>query len=257
MSILTVALRQCLSPFRPVPTLLICPLRQSLTRVTVSHRQRRHYSQHDQPSSPPDSAFEPPRQEDRIARKYVRRFMWVPVAIFFLNHYYTIAKVEGGSMTPTMKTDDDFHDLVLLNRFAAASQNTLLDNLLLQTNITVRKQNLQVGDVVYCTAPFDPNLNIVKRILAMPGDIVQISTSGSSFTTSTTTTIKEETRGDEKVKRIRIPPGHVWVEGDASSIEYQRKNYRGNNQVEIPSNYKSRDSRMYGPVSCQNYLSEF
>lgn len=151
-------------------------------------------------------------------------------------------------MAPTMKPELNVYDLVLLNRHAAGTQNTLMDNLLLRTRSDTRKQNLQVGDVVYLTAPFDPNRNVVKRILAMPGDIVQISANGSS---STTTTMKEESRGEEKMKRIRIPPGHVWVEGDSSALEYKKKKKKNgeNNQVDIPSNVKSRDSRMYGPVS--------
>ncbi|ORE08086.1 LexA/Signal peptidase [Rhizopus microsporus var. microsporus] len=102
---------------------------------------------------------------------------WIPVAIFFVDHGYSYARVSGRSMQPTFNPDSNMmsKDIILLEKWSAA------------------KHKFKRGEVVLLTSPTDPKRIITKRIIALPGDMVQ------------------PLRKDEEVP---IPAGHCWVEGD-------------------------------------------
>lgn len=79
------------------------------------------------------------------------------------------------------------------------------------------------------SSPTDPNMLLTKRILALGGDTVRVHAPGSG-----------RSIGQDTWTRVRIPPGHAWVEGDASAIAPSIAGATG---------AKSRDSREFGPVS--------
>ncbi|KAI9248653.1 LexA/Signal peptidase [Sporodiniella umbellata] len=102
---------------------------------------------------------------------------WIPVAIFFLDHGYSYSKVTGRSMQPTFNPDSNQlrKDIVLLDRFS------------------VHSHEYRRGQVVMLTSPLDPNRLITKRIIGLPGDMVQPL---------------------RKKEKVAIPQGHCWIEGD-------------------------------------------
>ncbi|TKS70036.1 Mitochondrial inner membrane protease subunit 1 [Collichthys lucidus] len=70
---------------------------------------------------------------------------------------------------------------------------------------------IQKGDIVIAKCPFDPHMNICKRVIGLEGDKVCTSDPSDLFKAHT-----------------YVPKGHVWLEGD---------NLRNSN-----------DSRNYGPI---------
>ncbi|KAL8727687.1 MAG: hypothetical protein Q9181_005612 [Wetmoreana brouardii] len=74
-------------------------------------------------------------------------------------------------------------------------------------------EDVKRGDVVVFRSPLDPEIIVIKRVIAIEGDIVR-------------------TRNPYPLKTQEISIGHVWVEGE--HLEYERW---------------SRDSNTYGAVS--------
>lgn len=100
----------------------------------------------------------------------------LPIGITFLDTVGYVARVEGISMQPVLNPEALNTDYVFLSRWA------------------VRDYKVQRGDVISIVSPKDPNQKIIKRVVALPGDVV--STLGY------------------KRQFVKIPEGHCWVEGD-------------------------------------------
>eukprot|EP00891_Asterochloris_glomerata_P005047 jgi/Astpho2/5047/e_gw1.00071.72.1_t len=82
----------------------------------------------------------------------------------------------------------------------------------LSERLSVFSQTIRTGDVVVSRANHTPRLTVVKRVLGLEGDTVQVPHS---------------TR-DGPARTVKVPTGHVWLQGD--------------------NTLNSTDSRHYGPV---------
>ncbi|CAH4030714.1 mitochondrial inner membrane protease subunit 2 [Pieris brassicae] len=100
----------------------------------------------------------------------------VPIGVTFLDTIGYVARVEGISMQPALNPESTNTDYVFLSRWA------------------VKDYRIQRGDIISLVSPKDPNQKIIKRVVALEGDIV--STLGY------------------KNQYVRVPEGHIWVEGD-------------------------------------------
>ncbi|KAG0072153.1 hypothetical protein BGZ89_007891 [Linnemannia elongata] len=111
---------------------------------------------------------------------------WVPVGLYFTEHGYSLG-------TPTLNPDSNQlkKDVVLFNHWA------------------IDRCHYNIGDVVTLRHPDQPEKIVIKRIVALEGDVVQ-------------------TRSPYPDAHVRVPRGHCWVEGDEM--------------------FHSRDSNHYGPV---------
>ncbi|KAM4677208.1 mitochondrial inner membrane protease subunit 2 isoform 2-T2 [Discoglossus pictus] len=130
-------------------------------------------------------------------RRYVRAFISgffvaVPVTVTFLDRVACIARVEGVSMQPSLNPGGrNVSDVVLLNRWS------------------IRNYEVQRGDVVSLVSPKNPEQKIIKRVIALEGDIVKSM--------------------GHKNRYVKVPSGHIWVEGDHHGHSF--------------------DSNAFGPVS--------
>ncbi|TPX58759.1 hypothetical protein SpCBS45565_g07921 [Spizellomyces sp. 'palustris'] len=87
----------------------------------------------------------------------------------------------------------------------------IVGDIVVVEHVSRHYRKLDLGDVVVCVSPTDPQKAICKRVLGLPGDYVCVDP-----------TLLER-------RYITVPPGHIWLQGD---------NYTN-----------STDSRKYGPVS--------
>ncbi|XP_062913969.1 mitochondrial inner membrane protease subunit 2 isoform X1 [Mobula hypostoma] len=119
-------------------------------------------------------------------------FVAVPVTVTFLDRVASIARVEGASMQPSLNPPGGTTcDIVLLNRWS------------------VRNYEVQRGDIISLLSPKNPEQKIIKRVIALEGDIIK-------------------TMGYRN-RYIKIPSGHLWIEGDHYGHSF--------------------DSNVFGPVS--------
>ncbi|KIY73788.1 LexA/Signal peptidase [Cylindrobasidium torrendii FP15055 ss-10] len=123
------------------------------------------------------------------------RTLWllpVPLAIM---RFYPVNKIVGRSMQPTLNPDSN----------CLREDYALFDRVSVQANAEFER-----GDIVTVTSPVNPRRTLVKRVLAKAGDLV-------------------ETMPPYPEQWVRVPDGHVWIEGDES--------------------FHSDDSRTFGPIA--------
>lgn len=141
------------------------------------------------------------------------------------------------------------------------------NNILITERITPKFNTIHRGDIIIAKCPTNPSQHICKRVVALPGDriqikpsinlnpfrntqlkkrVVEIENENNDLTTTTTTTTSETKKiidnvYDEdqdhnlsltekifKSNVIIVPRGHIWIEGDNTE--------------------NSSDSRSFGPI---------
>ncbi|TPX66088.1 hypothetical protein SpCBS45565_g04734 [Spizellomyces sp. 'palustris'] len=143
----------------------------------------------------------------RVRATLFRALYVIPPALVFLKFGYTVGSVNGRSMQPTFNPDSSGlrKDWVLLDRFSPACGK------------------YDVGDVVILSSPSNPEMKLIKRIVALGGDAIRPRHGPGEGVAPGSWIIKSQV--DEYV---RIPKGHCWVESDEP--------------------YRGLDSNVFGPV---------
>ncbi|CAG9791229.1 unnamed protein product [Diatraea saccharalis] len=103
-------------------------------------------------------------------------FFGIPMGATVLDTVGYVARVEGISMQPALNPESTNTDYVFLSRWA------------------VRDYDVKRGDIISLVSPKDPNQKIIKRVVALQGDIVNTMGYKSQY--------------------VKVPEGHCWVEGD-------------------------------------------
>lgn len=134
--------------------------------------------------------------------------------LLVVNELGYVTKIEGSSMQPTFnpncgQRNEDFRQLTEkgLSREAVTKElKTRLqqDRVLLNKWATRDKTSLKRGDVVILISPNNPSKNLIKRVVAMPGDAIYLIETGET-----------------KI----IDEGHCWVEGDNQQSSYDSNNF--------------------------------
>lgn len=106
-----------------------------------------------------------------------------PVYVTINDNFFSIARVEGCSMQPTLNP----------TRNGNSKNNTVTDYVFLNKWI-LRKNDAKTGDIVVVTSPKNFNTNFIKRVIGVEGDLVRTPR--------------------YKFNHMRIPRGHCWLEGD-------------------------------------------
>jgi len=137
------------------------------------------------------------------------------ISFFLINYVVSAFKIEGDSMKPLLRAQER----ILISKLA------------------VRKNSLRRFDIVVLYKPDEPEKSLVKRIIGLPGEIVEIR-GGEVWINDKP--LKQFPGGDAggalspaDMKALLIPRGTFFVMGDNRAISF--------------------DSRLFGPVP-QKYI---
>lgn len=96
------------------------------------------------------------------------------VVLVFRSSIYEPYRIPSGSMIPTLRIGD----YIIVNKFAYGMKVPFSDIAIGDINLSpsyIFKQELpKRGDVVVFKFPKDPSINYIKRVIALPGDTVEI-----------------------------------------------------------------------------------
>jgi signal peptidase I len=151
----------------------------------------------------------PGRSASHVLGRWVRDVLIsLAVSTFFIIFLYQPVKVEGTSMMPTLQDQER----VFINKFV------------------YRLESIQRGDVVVFRYPRDTSKSYIKRVIAVPGDRVQIEdgmvyVNGRQIAESYVPEMYEDVRSYPETV---VPPHSYFVLGDHRNL--------------------SNDSRDFGPV---------
>jgi signal peptidase I len=138
------------------------------------------------------------------------------ISFFLINYVVSAFRIEGDSMKPLLRAQER----ILISKLA------------------IRKNNLRRFDIVVLYKPDEPEKSLVKRIIGLPGEIIEIR-AGDVFINDKA--LKQLPGGSDPgiskspsdMKALLIPRGTFFVMGDNRSISF--------------------DSRLFGPVP-QKYI---
>ena len=136
-------------------------------------------------------------------------FFSLAIAAVVIVFLYQPVKVEGTSMMPRLTDQERF----FINKFI------------------YRLESIHRGDVVVFRLPVDPGKSYIKRVIGLPGEVVNM-TQGEVFIDGQALEepyIMPEYRGRQNFGPVEIPPGEFFVLGDSRN--------------------SSNDSRSWGTVS--------
>ena len=142
------------------------------------------------------------------------------VAIFFaLKWTFPISQVHSKSMEPTLEAGDR----ILMN------------------NVLFHFSDPERGDIVALDSGFrfgffNDKVLFIKRVIGLPGDIVEVSEEGHVYINSQPLQEDYASTSNTPYFPITVPEGHYFLMGDNRNQSF--------------------DSRMMGPVSRQNIISK-
>ncbi|KAI5851014.1 hypothetical protein BZA05DRAFT_430365 [Tricharina praecox] len=129
---------------------------------------------------------------------------WLPAYVLFVDNVASLEKVSGLSMSPTFCPDPTRKDWILASHWRCT-------------------EGLRRGMVVLYRSPIDPERQVIKRIVALEGDVVRTRRARSAGSVGGA----GGAAGYHK-DLVVVPKGQAWMEGDEM--------------------FHSVDSNTYGPV---------
>ena len=173
-----------------------------------------------------DSVAEP------VVVEYSKSFFPVLLIVLLLRSFvFEPFRIPSGSMMPTLLTGD----FIFVNKFSYGLRLPVLNTKIVDTG------EAQRGDVVVFRYPSDPSMNYIKRVVGLPGDVVEYSViekrltiNGESMPLSVMGDYPEQAGTDLAIETLgsrehevllmrhrsmeggvyRVPEGHYFMMGD-------------------------------------------
>jgi signal peptidase I len=151
--------------------------------------------------------FAPPIPPKSILREYAETFLICIIFVLFARCFVCMqSEIPTGSMEDTLLVGD----FVLVNRFLYAPTQFEIENKLLP------RRPVRRGDIVVFKYPPKPEQDFIKRVIALPGEVVEIRRGrpwidGRPLDESY---VNELYRTEEYDSAVEVPPGQYFVMGD-------------------------------------------
>ncbi|KXZ44081.1 hypothetical protein GPECTOR_74g695 [Gonium pectorale] len=129
--------------------------------------------------------------------------LWLPAGIALTDNCFSLLLVEGQSMWPTLNADNNYRDIVFVEKFSYKWW----------------WRRYQRGDVAVLWAPDQPHQQLVKRVIALQGDTVFDRDRGKPLE------IPKAGRG--LASGLAAGSGRCWVEGDNADASGDSRNVYG------------------------------
>jgi signal peptidase I len=138
------------------------------------------------------------------------------ISFFLINYVVSAYKIEGDSMKPLLHAQER----ILISKLA------------------IKRENLRRFDIVVLYKPDEPDKSLIKRIIGLPGEIIEIRAGDVWINDKPLKQFfgsgnPEAAKSPDDMKALLIPRGMFFVMGDNRGISF--------------------DSRQFGPVP-QKYI---
>jgi signal peptidase I len=159
----------------------------------------------------PPEAVESPGHEKAILRDYIETILICVIFVIFSRAFvFQQSKIPSGSMEDTLLVGD----YIMVNRFVYAPTTFKWEDYLLPT------REIKRGDIVVFKQPDEPEVDYIKRVVGVPGDVVEVRRGGYLFVNGEA--IEEDYIVDDYRYRpespvqppIEVKAGHYFVMGD-------------------------------------------
>jgi len=117
-------------------------------------------------SGEPDPAAIEALNKEPVLIEYGKSFFPVLAIVLVLRSFLIEPfQIPSGSMIPTLEVGD----FILVNKFAYGIRLPVVDTKIIDVSDPKR------GDVMVFRYPSDPNINYIKRVVGLPGDVIRYS----------------------------------------------------------------------------------
>ena len=210
-------------PLLLVIAVAVCGLLALLDLVFFAPRRRAAIASYQGSVSQPDAVVVEKLNKEPLLVEYGKSFFPVLFIVLVLRSFLVEPfQIPSGSMKPTL----DVGDFILVNKFSYGIRLPVIDKKVIPVG------DPQRGDVMVFRYPSDPNVNYIKRVVGLPGDVVRYTSDKRLFINGESVAEKllgaepntlgsaelyqeklgvEEHQIRKEMSRYRAPPDKEWT----------------------------------------------
>jgi len=153
-------------PLVLVLAVIVCGLLALSDVLFFAPRRRAAIASYEGRNGAIDSATLEALSREPVLIEYGKSFFPVLAIVLVLRSFLVEPfQIPSGSMKPTLEVGD----FILVNKFAYGIRLPVIDTKIVEVS------NPQRGDVMVFRYPSDPNVNYIKRVVGLPGDVIRYS----------------------------------------------------------------------------------
>lgn len=153
-------------PLVLVLAVIVCGLLALSDLLFFAPRRRAAIASYEGRNGAIDSATLEALSREPVLIEYGKSFFPVLAIVLVLRSFLVEPfQIPSGSMKPTLEVGD----FILVNKFAYGIRLPVIDTKIVEVS------DPQRGDVMVFRYPSDPNVNYIKRVVGLPGDVIRYS----------------------------------------------------------------------------------